>query len=253
MQPPIELFFWTTPNCWKITVALEEMALPYVLKPINIGAGEQFSADFLAISPNNRVPAIIDPQGSEGARVTLFESGAILTYLARKSGMFYPANGPERASVEQWLFWQVSGLGPMFGQASHFNFYAPALVNDQADIAYGTVRYNNEVNRLLGVLNRALTNAPYLAGEYSIADMAAYPWAAFAGKLGQDLAAFPHVADWLSRIGARPAVQRGMAAGGDLQRPAPERGSEEQRRFAASLFGQTAQSVTEAARRVSGQ
>lgn len=229
------------------------MALPYVLKPINIGAGEQFGAAFLEISPNNRVPAIVDPEGPEDKRVTLFESGAILTYLARKSGKFYPAGASDRAAVEQWLFWQVGGLGPMFGQASHFNFYAPALVNDEAEIAYGKARYNKEVNRLIGVLERALTNGQYLTGEYSIADMAAYPWASIAGMLGQNLAAFPRVEDWLSRIGARPMVQRGMAAGRELQLPPPERGTQEQRQFAASLFGQTAQSVADAARRASGQ
>ena len=249
MPQPVELFFWATPNCWKITIALEEMALPYAVRPVAIGRGEQFEPAFLAISPNNRVPAIVDRDGPGGEPVTIFESGAILQYLGRKTGQFYPREGRARLEVEQWLLWQVGGVGPMFGQASHFRNYAPALVAAPARIEYGAKRYSNETNRLLGVLDKRLAGRDFVADDYSIADMALYPWIGYVGHLGQDIGDFPHVAAWLERVGARPAVQRGMNVGSDLRAPPPEAGTREQREFAQALFGQTAESVAAAAHR----
>lgn len=252
MPAPIDVFLWATPNCWKVTIALEEMELPYVSRPVAIGKGEQFKPAFLTISPNNRVPAIVDPDGPGGEPISVFESGAILHYLGRKTGKFYPADERGRAEVEQWLFWQMGGVGPMFGQASHFRNYAPNLVDDPIKLEYSTNRYDNEVNRLLGVLDRRLAEREFVAGDYSIADMALYPWAAYAGRLGQDVSAFAHVAAWLGRVGARPAVQRGMAVGADLPSSSPAAGSDEQREFAKALFGQTAASVGEATSRQAG-
>lgn len=246
MSKPIEVFLWATPNSWKVTIALEEMALPYVDRPVAITKGEQFKPDFLTISPNNRIPAIIDPEGPDGTPVSVFESGAILQYLGRKSGRFYPADTRGRMDVEQWLFWQMAGVGPMFGQASHFRNYAPSLVDDPAEIEYATRRYDNEVNRLLGVLDRRLADRAFVAGDYSIADMALYPWVAYASHLGQDLAGFSQVTAWLDRVGARPAVQRGMAVGADLPRSSPPRGSAEHREFTRALFGQNAVSLAKA-------
>jgi glutathione S-transferase/GST-like protein len=247
MPEPIEVFFWATPNCWKVTIALEEMGLPYVIRPVAIGQGEQFSPELLAVSPNNKVPAIIDPAGPDGAPVSAFESGAILQYLARKTARFYPAGEAARLEVDKWLFWQMAGVGPMFGQASHFRIYAPSLVDDALKIAYPMRRYDAEVNRLLGVLDRRLEGASFVAGDYSIADMAIYPWLSIAGFLGQDLSGFARVQSWLERVSARPAVQRGMAVGAELRSPPPERGTDEHRAFAAALFGQTAASIAQAA------
>jgi GSH-dependent disulfide-bond oxidoreductase len=247
MPEPMELFFWATPNCWKITIALEEMALPYTVRPVAIGKGEQFEPAFLAISPNNRVPAIVDHDGPGGKPAAVFESGAILQYLGRKTGRFYPNDRSARLEVEQWLFWQVGGVGPMFGQASHFRNYAPALVAEPARIEYGAKRYSNETNRLLGVLDKRRDDRDFVAGDYSIADMALYPWIGYAGYLGQNIGDFPHLAAWLERVGARPAVQRGMNVGSDLRAPPPETGTTEQGEFAQALFGQTAESVAVAA------
>jgi GSH-dependent disulfide-bond oxidoreductase len=174
-QQAIELYYWPTPNGWKISVALEEMGLPWLLKPVNIGAGEQFAPDFLRISPNNRMPAIVDPDGPGGAPVSVFESGAILQYLARKTGLFHGDTERARIAVDEWLMWQMGGLGPMSGQASHFRLYAPALVDDPKLLEYGQTRYTNEVNRLYGVMERELEKKPFLAGDYSIADMACWP------------------------------------------------------------------------------
>jgi glutathione S-transferase len=247
MPEPVELFFWATPNCWKITIALEEMALSYAVRPVAIGRGEQFEPAFLAISPNNRVPAIVDRDGPGGEPVAIFESGAILQYLGRKTGRFYPSEGRARLEVEQWLLWQVGGVGPMFGQASHFRNYAPALAAGPDRIEYGAKRYSNETNRLLGVLDKRLAGRDFVAGDYSIADMALYPWIGYVGHLGQNIGDFPHVAAWLERVGARPAVQRGINVGSDLRAPLPEAGTREQREFAQALFGQTAESVAAAA------
>jgi GSH-dependent disulfide-bond oxidoreductase len=249
MSNPIEIFLWATPNSWKVTIALEEMDIPYVAKPVAIGKGEQFRPDFLAISPNNRVPAILDPEGPDGAPVSIFESGAILQYLGRKSGMFYPRTERERLEVDQWLFWQMAGVGPMFGQASHFLIYAPNLVEESGKLDYSIQRYSREVDRLLGVLDQRLDGRTHVAGSYSIADMAIYPWITMVNYLGQDFGKFPRLAAWVDRLGARPAVQRGMAVGSDLGRTPPPRGTSEAKEFASALFGQTAASVAAATAR----
>jgi GST-like protein len=203
----IDLYYWPTPNGWKISIMLEECGLPYVLHKINIGRGAQFSPEFLAISPNNRIPAIVDPKGPDGKPISIFESGAILQYLARKTGRFYGANERERIAVEEWLFWQMGGLGPMSGQANHFRNYAPERV------AYGVNRYTNEVNRLYGVMNRRLEHHEYLAGPYSIADMACVGWTKAWKRMGQEISDFPHLTRWLDAVLARAAVQRGLDAG----------------------------------------
>ncbi|MCX8280598.1 glutathione S-transferase N-terminal domain-containing protein [Phyllobacterium sp. 0TCS1.6C] len=209
---PIELYYWPTPNGWKISIMLEELGVPYTLKLVNIGKGEQFEPSFLKIAPNNRMPAIIDPEGPGGESISVFESGAILQYLGRKFGKFYPDDERQRVAVEEWLFWQVGGLGPMAGQAHHFRQYAPER------IAYGIDRYTNEVNRLYGVMNRRLEQRDYLAGDYSIADMAAFGWVVPHQNQGQDLNEFPRLKHWFEAIGARPAVQRGLALGKEERR-----------------------------------
>jgi GST-like protein len=204
MQRPIELFYWPTPNGWKISIMLEECRLPYVVRPVNIAAGEQFAAEFLAISPNNRMPAIVDPQGPGGRPISVFESGAILQYLGRKTGKFYPANERGRVEVEQWLMWQMGGLGPMAGQAHHFRNYAAE------QLPYAIERYTNECNRLYGVMNLRLKDRPFLAGKYSIADMACIGWISRYKQQGQDLDEFPHLKRWFETLMGRPAVKRGM-------------------------------------------
>jgi glutathione S-transferase/GST-like protein len=246
MTQPIELYFWPTPNGHKISIALEEMGLPYVLRPVNIGKGEQFAPAFMAISPNNRMPAIVDPDGPGGAPISVFESGAILQYLGRKSGKFYPHDERGRIEVDQWLIWQVANLGPMAGQASHYINYAPRLVDDPEKIAYGRARYVNELNRLCGVMERRFAEATFLAGDYSLADMAAWPWARAAHRLGQSFDDFPKLKDWVDRIYARPAVRRALEAGNALRPAAKEMNAEEARDQARHLFGQTAASVREA-------
>ena len=207
MTKPIELFFWPTPNGYKITIMLEELGVPYEVKYINIGKGEQFAPDFLKIAPNNRMPAIIDPDGPGGAPISVFESGAILQYLGRKYGRFYPADERVRVQVEEWLFWQMGGLGPMAGQAHHFRQYAPEKIE------YGIDRYTNEVNRLYGVMDRRLADHEYLAGDYSIADMASIGWVRPYENQGQTLEDFPNLKRWFDAILARPAVQRGIEVG----------------------------------------
>jgi glutathione S-transferase len=213
MAAPIELHYWPTPNGHKITIALEEMGLAYEIRPVNIGAGEQFRPEFLSISPNNRMPAIVDPEGPDGQPISVFESGAILQYLARKSGAFYGESERNRVEVDEWLFWQVAGLGPMAGQAHHFRNYAPAIVPDQRDLAYGAIRYTNEVHRLYGVLNRRLAGRDFVAGAYSIADMAAWPWVTSWRNQGIVIDEFPQLKAWYARIEGREAVQRALANG----------------------------------------
>lgn len=203
-QRPIELFYWPTPNGWKISIMLEECRLPYVVRPVNIAAGEQFAPEFLAISPNNRMPAIVDPQGPGGRPISVFESGAILQYLGRKTGKFYPANERGRVEVEQWLMWQMGGLGPMAGQAHHFRNYA------SEQLPYAIERYTNECHRLYGVMNTRLEDRAFLAGKYSIADMACVGWISRYKQQGQDLDEFPHLKRWFETLMARPAVKRGM-------------------------------------------
>ncbi len=230
----ITLYYWPTPNGHKITIFLEEAGVQYRISPVNIGEGEQFRPEFLAISPNNRMPAIVDDAPRDGGEpLSVFESGAILLYLAEKTGKFLPEDTRGRVRVLEWLFWQVGGLGPMAGQNHHFGRYAPQK------IPYAIDRYVNETNRLYGVLDRRLAREPFLDGEYSIADMAAYPWIAPHEAQGQNLKDFPNVERWFEAIAARPAVRRAYAAGAHLQR---ERSgfTDEERRI---LFGQTAASV----------
>ena len=207
MQPRarIELFYWPTPNGWKVSIMLEECGLPYVVRAVDISKGEQFAPRFLAISPNNRIPAIIDPAGPSGRPISVFESGAILQYLGRKTGKFYPRDERARVAVDEWLFWQVGGLGPMAGQANHFRRYAPQ------QIGYAIDRYTDEVNRLFGVLNTRLAKRDFLAGRYSIADMASFGWVKLAERMGQNLSDFPHLRRWFETIRARPSVKRALA------------------------------------------
>ena len=226
---PIDLHYWPTPNGWKITIMLEELGVPYTVKYVNIGAGEQFEPAFLAIAPNNRMPAIVDPEGPGGGPISIFESGAILQYLGRKFGQFYPADERGRVEVEQWLFWQMGGLGPMAGQAHHFRQYAPEK------IPYAIDRYTNEVNRLYGVMNKRLADREFLAGAYSIADMAAYPWVRPYQNQGQDLADFPNLKRWFETIGARPAVERAVVVGQEHRRNIAE-----DKEAQKVLFGQRA-------------
>lgn len=213
---------------------LEECGLPYKVLPVNIGVGEQFRSEFLAIAPNNRMPAIIDPNGPDGKPISIFESGAILQYLGRKTGRFYPEGERQRVEVEQWLFWQMAGLGPMAGQAHHFRQYAPER------ILYAIDRYTDEVNRLYGVMNRRLADRDHLAGDYSIADMACWGWVVPYKNQGQDLDDFPFLKAWFERVGNRPAVQRGFAVGRDLRRVALGDDSKEAEEARKVLFGQRA-------------
>ncbi|WP_152045403.1 glutathione S-transferase family protein [Aureimonas psammosilenae] len=205
----IELHYWPTPNGWKVSIMLEELGVPYEIKFVNIGAGEQFEPSFLKIAPNNRMPAIVDPEGPGGEPISVFESGAILQYLGRKFGRFYPGDERARVAVEEWLFWQVGGLGPMAGQAHHFRQYAPEKIE------YGINRYTNEVNRLYGVMNRRLGEVEYLGGDYSIADMASIGWIVPHANQGQDLDDFPNLKRWFEAVKARPAVEKGLAVGNE--------------------------------------
>ncbi len=225
----IELYHWPTPNGHKITIFLEEAGLAYRVHPVNIGKGDQFKPGFLAISPNNRIPAIVDTAPADGGNpVSLFESGAILLYLAEKTGLFLPKDLRGRAEVLQWLFWQVGGLGPMAGQNGHFTFYAPEK------ISYAIERYVKETNRLYGVMDRRLTDRPYLAGDYSIADIASYPWIVSHERHGQNLADFPNLKRWFEAIRARPVVAKVYAnVAPSYSKPV----TDEERRV---LFGQTA-------------
>jgi GST-like protein len=199
----IDLYYWTTPNGHKITIFLEEAALPYSIKPVNISIGEQFKPEFLKISPNNRIPAMVDtdPTDRKGP-LSVFESGAILQYLAEKTGRFLPADMRGRSDVMQWLFWQMGGLGPMAGQNGHFNNYAPEK------IAYAIDRYVKETERLYSVLDEQLAGRDFIAGDYSIADMACYPWIVPHERHKQNLDEFPNLKRWFDAIGQRPAVQR---------------------------------------------
>jgi GST-like protein len=227
----IDLYYWPTPNGWKVTIMLEECGLEYRMIPVNIGAGEQFTPDFLAISPNNRMPAIVD-HDAEGGALSVFESGAVLTYLAEKTGRFMPGDLRGRMAVQQWLFWQVGGLGPMAGQLSHFVNYAPE------PMPYALERYKKEYDRLLGVMDRQLAETDFLAGDYSIADMAAWPWLLPYKAFGQSLDHLPNVRRWHDTIKQRPAVRRGVDVGKEL-RTFGKPMDEEARK---TLFGQTAAS-----------
>ncbi|NDC08894.1 MAG: glutathione S-transferase family protein [Oxalobacteraceae bacterium] len=210
----IDVYSWPTPNGHKIHILLEECGLPYRAHAIDIGAGDQFSPEFLAISPNNKVPAIIDPDGPDGKPMSLFESGAILVYLASKVNRFLGDTDREKFNVLQWLMWQMGGFGPMLGQAHHFRIYAPEKIE------YGIQRYSNEAARLYGVLDKQLSQHHYLAGDsYTIADIATFPWTRSWQNQGIDLERFPHVKRWHDEIAARPAVQRGVQVLADLRRP----------------------------------
>ncbi|NIR32435.1 MAG: glutathione S-transferase family protein [Gammaproteobacteria bacterium] len=204
MAKPIDLYYWPTPNGWKITIMLEETGLPYNVIPVDIGAGDQFEPEFLAISPNNKMPAITDPGGPDGQPISLFESGAILIYLAEKTGHFMPSEPRGRYLVLQWLMFQMGHIGPMLGQAHHFRGYAPEKIE------YAINRYTNEAARLYRVLDKRLGETEYVAGEYSIADMATFPWTRSYERQGQSIDDYPNVKRWFEAIAARPAVQRGL-------------------------------------------
>ncbi|MCK0165991.1 glutathione S-transferase N-terminal domain-containing protein [Jannaschia sp. S6380] len=217
MTAPIDLYFWPTPNGWKASIVLHELELPFDLHLVDIGAGDQFKPDFLAISPNNRMPAIVDPDGPDGAPIAVFESGAILQYLARKTGRLYGASERERVAVDQWLMWQMGGVGPMAGQAHHFLKYAPAMEPPQ-DLPYAKDRYRGEVGRLYRVLDTQLSQNAYVAGDFfSIADIAVWPWASLWEGQQQTLDDKPHLARWLDEVGARPGVRAGRALRADLR------------------------------------
>jgi|SRR5690625_2383341 len=230
----IDLYYWTTPNGHKITMFLEETGLDYEIKPINIGAGDQFQADFLSISPNNRIPAIVDKAPADGGKpISVFESGAILHYLAEKTNRFLPSDIRKKTQVMEWLFWQMAGLGPMAGQNHHFNVYAPE------PIPYAIDRYTRETNRLYGVLNKRLENRDYIVNEYSIADMACYPWIVSYERQKQDLNNFPNLKAWFKRIQERPATQRAYAIAEKMD-TGPSVSDERSREI---LFGQDASSI----------
>jgi len=234
----IDLYYWTTPNGHKITIFLEETAIGYRIVPVNIGKGDQFKADFLGLSPNNRIPAIVDHAPADGGEpLAVFESGAILLYLAEKTGQFLSRNVRARSDTIQWLFWQMGNLGPMAGQNNHFTHYAVEK------IPYAMDRYRNEVNRLYGVLNKRLSGRSYVAGDYSIADMAIYPWIVPWKRQGQNLDDFPHVRRWFDAIRTRPAVARAYEKAKAINTEGGIRTAEER----AILFGQTADSVERAA------
>src|SRR3954468_18657331 len=227
----IDFYYSPTPNGWKISIMLEECGLEYRTIPVNIGKGDQFKAEFLAISPNNRMPAIVDhddPNSPDGGPVSVFESGAILLHLAERSGRFMPAGRKARKEVMEWLFWQVGNLGPMAGQLSHFVNYA------QGEHAYSRERYAKEYRRCLGVLEQRLAGRDFILDEYSIVDMACWPWVLIAKPLGQSLAELPNVARWREAIKQRPAVRAGVDLAKDLRRSAPP--TDEERRI---LFSQT--------------
>ena len=228
---PIELHYWPTPNGWKITIMLEELGAPYEVRYVDIGRGDQFAPDFLRIAPNNRMPAIVDPEGPGGAPISVFESGAILQYLGRKFDRFYPADPRARTAIDEWLFWQMGGLGPMAGQAHHFRQYAPEQV------PYAIDRYTNEVNRLYGVMNTRLADHEFLAGDYAIADMASIGWVVPHERQGQDLGDFPNLKRWFEAMKARPAVEAGLAVGRDRREQTNLRDDKDAQ---AILFGQRA-------------
>ena len=235
----IDLYYWPTPNGHKITIFLEEAGVAYKIHPVNIGKGEQFVPDFLKIAPNNRMPAIVDTEPKDGgAPISVFESGAILLYLAEKTGKFIPGDIRGRTRVLEWLFWQMANLGPNSGQNNHFSNYA----TDK--IPYAMDRYRNEVNRLYSVMDRRLADRPFLAGDYSIADMASYPWAALHERQHQKIADFPNLKKWLDVIAARPATVRAYDI---VKKVNPNHGGIRTAEERAILFGQTAESIAKAA------
>ncbi|HVJ88264.1 MAG TPA: glutathione S-transferase N-terminal domain-containing protein [Labilithrix sp.] len=231
----IDVHFWPTPNGQKITIYLEEAGLPYRIVPVNIGRGEQFKPEFLALSPNNRMPAVVDDEPSDGgAPISVFESAAILQYLAEKTGQFMSREIRAKKTVLEWLAWQVANVGPACGQLGHFKVYA------KENLPYAIERFSNEVHRLFGVLDRRLSNRPYVADDYSIADMAIFPWFRLYERFGIDGGEFPHVKAWVERIAARPAVGRALEVGRDLRNESQPLDEEAKKH----LFGQRAPSRT---------
>jgi GST-like protein len=226
-QKMIELYFAATPNGQKVSIALEELGLPYEIHRIDIGAGDQFKPEFLAISPNNRIPAIIDRDGIDGNPTSVFESGAILIYLAEKTGQLMPADGVGRKTVLEWLMWQMGGFGPMLGQAHHFNHYAPETID------YAVTRYSKEANRLYGVLDRQLEGRDFVADDFSIADIAIFPWTRTYQRQHVEIEDYPNVKRWRKRMISRPAVAKGMQAGSEFNADLRELSPEEWKR----LFG----------------
>jgi GSH-dependent disulfide-bond oxidoreductase len=237
----LDLHFWPTPNGKKVTILLEELDAPYRLVECNIGRGDQFSDAFLAISPNNRMPALVDHSPSDGgAPISVFESGAIMMYLAEKHGRFFPQDVRGKYEVTQWVMWQMANQGPKTGEAGHFR----RLGDKQGDQSYAVRRFTNEVNRLYGVLNNTLCDRPYLAGsEYTIADMICYPWTIGWKAQGQDIEEFPHFKRWFEALGARPAVQRGMEAGNQMREDTSKLSPEEIDRRRKLLYEQRARPV----------
>ena len=236
----IDLYYAPTPNGWKISIMLEETSTPYNVIPVNLGKGDQFKPEFLAISPNNRMPVIVDHEGPDGEQVSVFESGAILMYLGEKTGQFYPQTPREKFRGLEWMFWQVGGLGPMAGQVSHFVNYAP---NFPGDHSYATERYKNEYDRLLGVMDTVLKNREYLAGDYSIADMAAFPWVLMYKRSDVNLDSFDNLRRWFDAIKNRPAVRKGIDLGKEYRNPKANQSKESLK----MMFGQTADSIKKAA------
>ena len=236
----IELYYAPTPNGWKITIMLEEAQIDYKVIPVNLGAGDQFKPEFLKISPNNRMPAIVDSDGPGGKEISVFESGAILMYLGEKSGKFFPQSDKERIKVLEWLFWQIGGLGPMAGQVSHFVNYAP---NFPGDHSYSEKRYKNEYDRLLGVMDMVLEEREFLAGDYSIADMASFPWVTAYKRYEVDLDSFKNVRRWFDAIKSRPAVRKGMDVGKENR----NFGKGISKESLKTMFGQDSKSIKEEA------
>ena len=238
----IDLYYAPTPNGWKISIMLEEAEMEYKVIPINLGTGDQFKPEFLKISPNNRMPVIVDTDGPGGEEISVFESGAILMYLGEKSGKFFPQSDKERIRVLEWLFWQIGGLGPMAGQVSHFVNYAP---NFPGDHTYSEKRYKNEYDRLLGVMNMVLEERDFLAGEYSIADMASFPWVTAYKRYEVNLDVFSNVRRWFDAIKVRPAVRRGM----DVGKAARNFGEGISKDSLKTMFKQDAKSISEMAKK----
>ena len=232
----IDLYYAPTPNGWKITIMLEECKIPYKVIPMNLGKGDQFKPEFLSISPNNRMPAIIDPKGPKDEKVSIFESGAILIYLAEKSGLLLPRDPLKKIKVLEWLFWQIGGLGPMAGQVSHFVNYAH---NFPGDHAYSEKRYKDEYDRLLGVMNRVLDKREYLAGDYSIADIASFPWITAYKRYEVNLDNFSNLRRWFDALKNRPAVRKGMNVG----KEARNFGKGITKESLKNMFGQTSDSI----------
>ena len=238
----IDLYYAPTPNGWKISIMLEEAEIEYNVIPVNLGAGDQFKPEFLKISPNNRMPVIVDKDGPQGEEVSVFESGAILMYLGEKSGKFFPQSDKERIRVLEWLFWQIGGLGPMAGQVSHFVNYAP---NFPGDHSYSEKRYKNEYDRLLGVMDMVLEEREYLAGDYSIADMASFPWVTAYKRYEVNLDTFKNVRRWFDEIKSRPAVRKGMDVGKENR----NFGKGISKESLKTMFGQDSKSIKEEAKK----